>query len=42
MEFTGERMVLGHSDPDLETEHLDRYRFAEQFVKDKTVLDAAC
>ena len=42
MEFTGERMILGTTDKELETEHLDRYRFAEQFVSGKTVLDAAC
>ncbi len=42
MEFTGERMILGAVDKELETEHLDRYRFAEQFVSGKTVLDAAC
>ena len=29
MEFTGERLVPGASDPDLENEHLARYCFAE-------------
>ena len=42
MEFTGERLVLGEVDKELETEHLDRYRFALQFAAGKTVLDAAC
>ena len=42
MNFTGERLVPGISGEDLEIEHLDRYKFALQFVKDKTVLDAAC
>ena len=42
MEFTGERMVIGQTDEELETEHLNRYYFAKQFVSGKTVLDAAC
>jgi len=42
MEFTGERMVLGTTDVELEWEHLDRYHFAGQLVEGKNVLDAAC
>lgn len=42
VKFTGERLVLGEVDKELEIEHLDRYRFASQFVEGKTVLDAAC
>ena len=42
MKFTGERLVLGQSDKELEREHLDRYYFASQLVKKKSVLDAAC
>lgn len=42
MEFTGERLVLGAADHELETEHMLRYEFAGQFVSNKRVLDAAC
>ena len=42
MEFTGERMVLGTNNYELEIEHLNRYHFGAQFVKDKRVLDVAC
>lgn len=42
MDFTGERMVLGATDIELEIEHLNRYYFAEQLVSGKAVLDAAC
>ena len=42
MEFTGERMIPGKVDKDLEIEHLMRYQFASQFVAGKTVLDASC
>lgn len=42
MEFTGERMIPGCCDWELETEHRDRYLFAQQFVTGKRVLDAAC
>lgn len=42
MEFTGERMVLGETDIELEIEHMSRYYFAAQFVAGKYVLDAAC
>ena len=42
MDFTGERMVLGATDIELEIEHLNRYYFAEQLVSGKVVLDAAC
>lgn len=42
MEFTGERFVPGKTELELEQEHLNRYRFARQFVKGKRVLDAAC
>lgn len=42
MDFTGERMVLGETDIELEIEHLNRYHFAEQLVGGKKVLDAAC
>lgn len=42
MEFTGERLILGKVDYELEVEHLNRYQFAQMLVKDKKVLDAAC
>lgn len=42
MEFTGERMIPGKVDKDLEIEHLMRYQFASQFVAGKSVLDASC
>ena len=42
MKFTGERMVLGETDIELEIEHLNRYYFAAQFTDGKHVLDAAC
>ena len=39
MEFTGERIIPGSVDDDLLNEHLCRYRFAQQLVEDKVVLD---
>ena len=32
MEFTGERLVLGQTDKELEIEHVNRYKSAQQFV----------
>jgi SAM-dependent methyltransferase len=42
MEFTGERVIPGQTDPDLLNEHLARYAFAEALVRSKRVLDAGC
>ena len=42
MEFTGERYIPEQSNAELYDEHVLRYEFAKQFVKDKIVLDAAC
>lgn len=42
MEFTGERVIPGQTDPDLMNEHRGRYRFAEALVGAKRVLDAGC
>lgn len=42
MKFTGERIIPGQVEPDLLNEHLARYHFARQFVRNKRVLDAAC
>ena len=42
MEFTGERVIPGRTDPDLMNEHWARYAFAEALVGSKRVLDAGC
>lgn len=42
MEFTGERVIPNHVDPDLWNEHFARYIFATQFCSDAAVLDAGC
>jgi len=42
LEFTGERMVPGEVDPDLELEHVSRYHFAAGDVAGREVLDLAC
>ena len=42
MDFTGERLVPGKVDLELEVEHMNRYIFASDLVKNKKVLDAAC
>lgn len=42
MEFTGERVVPGKTDPDLFNEHLARYKFAETLASGRRVLDAGC
>ena len=42
MDFTGERLVPGKVDLELEVEHMNRYIFARDLVKNKKVLDAAC
>lgn len=42
VDFTGERLVPGKVDLELEVEHVNRYIFASDFVKNKKVLDAAC
>lgn len=42
VDFTGERLVPGKVDLELEVEHMNRYIFASDLVKDKKVLDAAC
>jgi glycosyltransferase involved in cell wall biosynthesis/SAM-dependent methyltransferase len=39
LDFTGERMVPGKVDPQLEFEHLSRYRFVAPWVDGKTVVD---
>lgn len=42
LESTGERFVPWEKDPVINYEHLHRYRFAKELVKDKKVLDLAC
>jgi SAM-dependent methyltransferase len=39
MEFTGERVIPGKTDPDLMNEHWARYKFAEPLVHGKRVVD---
>ncbi len=42
IENTGERFIPESNDEELEIEHLQRYYSIQAFVKNKTVLDAAC
>ncbi len=42
MEFTGERVIPGQTDPDLFNEHVARYRFAESLASGQRVLDLGC
>ena len=42
MEFTGERVVPGKTPEDIYKEHMDRYVFAADIVRDLDVLDVAC
>ena len=42
MSYTGERFLPTESNHEMNIEHYQRYRFALQLVKGKTILDAAC
>ena len=42
MDFTGERFVPGSASGLLEAEHVQRYTFATNYAKGKSVLDIAC
>jgi hypothetical protein len=42
MDFTGERFVPGSTSGLLEAEHVQRYTFASNYAKGKSVLDIAC
>lgn len=42
LEFNGECFIPGQANKRLEQDHLERYRFASQFVDGKRVLDIAC
>jgi SAM-dependent methyltransferase len=41
-EFTGERVIPGHVNPDLWAEHIARYAFAARLINGGRVLDAGC
>lgn len=41
-ESTGERMIVGEASYPLFQQHLNRYLFASQFVRQRRVLDVAC
>jgi SAM-dependent methyltransferase len=40
--YTGECAILGTTPRNIEAEHLERYRFAQQFARGKRILDLAC
>jgi len=42
LSFTGERFLPGMSGRRIEQDHYQRYNFASQFCKEKSVLDFAC
>lgn len=42
MEFTGEFFIPGKSGERIELDHIERYRFTCNYVKNKAVLDIAC
>jgi O-antigen biosynthesis protein len=43
MEISHERLTMGEGfPPDVEREHVERYRYAANFVKDADVIDIAC
>src|SRR3989338_7633286 len=46
MGYTGERLIIGNEkcgpQTDIYQEHIARYKFAQQFVENKTVMDIAC
>lgn len=42
LNFTGEVWVPGVTPKRIEDDHIERYRFASQFVKGKIILDIAC
>ncbi len=42
MEFTGERVVPGKTPPEIYREHIDRYIFAGELIREKDILDIAC
>jgi SAM-dependent methyltransferase len=42
LEFTGERLVPGKVEPELEVEHASRYHLAARYVSGREVLDFGC
>ena len=42
LEFTGERLVPGKVEPQLEVEHASRYHLAARYVSGREVLDFGC
>ena len=42
MKFTGERAIPHKTKKSIMNEHLERYKFAKAFIKNKKVLDIAC
>lgn len=42
MEFTGERVVPHKTPLRIYDDHIERYKFASKFVRDKCILDIAC
>lgn len=42
MEATSERFIVGRFSPDVEAEHMERYRYACRFVVGQKVVDIAC
>ncbi|MEM7482401.1 MAG: glycosyltransferase [Acidobacteriota bacterium] len=42
LEFTGERMVPGKVEPELQLEHVSRYHFAAQVARGRRLLDFGC
>ncbi|MBV6420110.1 MAG: Ubiquinone biosynthesis O-methyltransferase [Ignavibacteriaceae bacterium] len=42
LSFTGEYFIPGKSGERIEADHLERYKFACNFAKDKSILDIAC
>lgn len=42
LEYTGERYVPKGTSDEMTIEHMQRYLFAKEFVKNKIILDAAC
>lgn len=42
MEFTGERVIPGKTPSRIYEDHIERYKFALEYIKNKNVLDVAC
>lgn len=42
LEYTGERYIPQETSDEMTIEHMQRYFFAKEFVKNKIILDAAC